>query len=64
MESTNLNICTDKTIKATEKIFEGLGLNMTTAAIEAGGKLAYDKSIKGYTDMDELKAVLSQRNTK
>ena len=32
MESTNLNIRTDKNIKAAaEKIFEELGLNMTTA---------------------------------
>ena len=32
MESTNLNIRTDKEIKlAAEKIFEELGLNMTTA---------------------------------
>ena len=32
MESTNLNIRTDKNVKAAaEKIFEELGLNMTTA---------------------------------
>ncbi len=32
MESTNLNIRTDKEVKAqAEKIFEALGLNMTTA---------------------------------
>lgn len=32
MESTNLNIRTDKDVKlAAEKIFEELGLNMTTA---------------------------------
>ena len=32
MESTNLNIRTDKSVKAAaEKIFEELGLNMTTA---------------------------------
>ena len=32
MESTNLNIRTDKEVKAAaEKIFEKLGLNMTTA---------------------------------
>ena len=32
MESTNLNIRTDKEVKlAAEKIFEELGLNMTTA---------------------------------
>ena len=88
MESTNLNIRTDKNVKAAaEKIFEELGLNMTTAvniflrqtirsngipfelklnipnettiaAIEEGRKLAYDKTIAGYTDMDNLKAAL------
>lgn len=88
MESTNLNIRTDKEVKlAAEKIFEELGLNMTTAvniflrqtirengipfelklntpndvtasAIEEGRKLAYDKSAKGYTNMDDLKAAL------
>ena len=32
MESTNLNIRTDKEVKAqAEKIFDALGLNMTTA---------------------------------
>lgn len=32
MESTNLNIRTDKEVKlAAERIFEELGLNMTTA---------------------------------
>lgn len=32
MESTNLNIRTDKEVKASaEKIFDALGLNMTTA---------------------------------
>ena len=84
MESTNLNIRTDKNVKAAaEKIFEELGLNMTTAvniflrqtirsngipfelklnipnettiaAIEEGRKLAYDKTVVGYTDMDAL----------
>ena len=90
MESTNLNIRTDKKVKAAaEKIFEELGLNMTTAvniflrqtirengipfalklhvpndttiaAIEEGRKLAYDKTAKGYTSMDDLKAALDQ----
>ena len=89
MESTNLNIRTDKEVKAAaEKIFEQLGLTMTTAvniflrqtirengipfelklhipngttaaAIEEGRRLAYDKSVKGYTSMDELKAALA-----
>lgn len=88
VESTNLNIRTDKNVKAAaEKIFEELGLNMTTAvniflrqtirsngipfelklnipnettiaAIEEGRKLAYDKTVVGYTDMDDLKAAL------
>ena len=85
MESTNLNIRTDKEVKlAAEKIFEELGLNMTTAiniflrqtirengipfelnlsvpnettaaAIEEGRKLAYDKTARGYSNMDDLK---------
>lgn len=88
METTNLNIRTDKEVKlAAEKIFSELGLNMTTAvniflrqtirengipfelrltpnsetaaAISEGRKIAYDKAIKGYSDMDDLKAALS-----
>lgn len=88
MESTNLNIRTDKAVKAAaEKIFEELGLNMTTAvniflrqtirengipfelklsipneetvaAMEEGMRIAYDKSVKGYKSMEELKAAL------
>lgn len=88
MESTNLSIRTDKEVKiAAEKIFEELGLNMTTAiniflrqtirsngipfelklsvpneitsnAIEEGRKLAYDKNVKGYHSIDDLKAAL------
>jgi DNA-damage-inducible protein J len=88
VESTNLNIRTDKAVKAAaERIFEELGLNMTTAvniflrqtirengipfelklsipneetaaAIEEGRKLAYDKSVKGYKSMEELKEAL------
>ena len=88
MESTNLNIRTDKDVKlAAEKIFEELGLNMTTAvniflrqtirengipfelklnvpndttlaAIEEGRKMAYDKTARGYSNMDDLKAAL------
>ena len=90
MESTNLNIRTDKEVKAAaEKIFEELGLTMTAAinlflrqtirengipfelkldvpndttaaAIEEGRQLAYDTSVKGYTNMEELKAALAQ----
>lgn len=89
MESTNLNIRTDKDVKiAAEKIFEELGLNMTTAvniflrqtirengipfelklnipndttvaAIEEGRKLVYDRSAKGYSTMDDLRAALA-----
>lgn len=89
METTNLNIRTDKEIKmAAEKIFDELGLNMTTAiniflrqtirengipfelrlnvpnattvaAIEEGRKLAFDKTVKGYNNMTDLKAALS-----
>lgn len=88
MESTNLNIRTDKEVKSSaEKIFEQLGLNMTTAvniflrqtirengipfdlklrvpndktaaAIEEGRRIARDKSVKGYTSMEDLKAAL------
>lgn len=88
METANLNIRTDKEVKqAAEKIFEALGLNMTTAvnmflrqtirengipfelklntpnqvtasAIEEGRRIAYDKSVKGYTDIDELRKAL------
>ena len=89
MESTNLNIRTDKEVKlAAERIFEELGLNMTTAiniflrqtirengipfelklhvpnaltsaAIEEGRRLAYDKTAPGYSNMDDLKAALA-----
>lgn len=89
MESTNLNIRTDKEVKlAAERIFEELGMNMTTAvniflrqtirengipfelklnvpndttaaAIEEGRKLAYDRSAKGYSTMDDLRVALA-----
>ncbi len=88
MESTNLNIRTDKEIKiAAEKIFEELGLTMTTAiniflrqtirengipfelklntpnditsaAIEEGRRIAYDKNAAGYSNINDLKAAL------
>lgn len=88
METANLNIRTDKEVKqAAEKLFEALGLNMTTAvnmflrqairengipfelklhtpnqitasAIEEGRSIAYDKSVKGYTNIDELRKAL------
>ena len=88
MSTANLNIRTDKEVKqAAEKIFEALGLNMTTAvnmflrqtirengipfelkldtpnqvtiaAIEEGRRIAEDETVKGYTDMNDLKAAL------
>lgn len=90
MESTNLNIRTDKAVKiAAERVFEELGINMTTAvnmflrqtirengipfaltlnvpntvtaaAIAEGRAIAGDPDVKGYRDMDELKAALSE----
>ncbi len=90
MESTNLNIRVDKKVKkAAEKIFDELGLTMTTAvnvflrqtirengvpfalkldtpndttvaAIEEGKRLAYDKTAKGYTNIDDLKVALEK----
>ena len=90
MESTNLNIRTDKEIKAAaEKIFAELGLTMTTAvniflrqtirengipfalkldvpndttlaAIEEGRRIAYSPSVRGYTNMEELRAALEE----
>ena len=88
MSTANLNIRTDKEVKqAAEKIFEALGLNMTTAvnmflrhtisengipfelkldtpnqvtiaAIEEGRRIAEEETVKGYTDMNDLKAAL------
>ena len=88
MTTTNLNIRTEKNVKEqAEKIFNELGLTMTTAinlflkttirengipfslkldtpnattiaAIEEGRRIAYDNSVKGYTDMDELRKAL------
>ena len=88
MSATNLNIRTDSEIKnAAEKIFEELGLNMSSAvniflrqtirekgipfaltlntpnaetvkAMEEGRRIAYDKSVKSYQSMDELKKAL------
>lgn len=87
---TNLNIRTDKNVKAAaERVFEELGMNMSTAvnvflrqsirengipfelkldipnettanAIAEGRQLAKDQSKKGYTNMDDLKAALSE----
>ncbi len=88
MSATNLNIRTDSEIKnAAEKIFEELGLNMSSAvniflrqtirekgipfaltlnipnaetveAIEEGRRIAYDKSVKGYKNIEDLKKAL------
>ena len=88
METTNLNIRTDREVKiAAERIFEELGLNMTTAvniflrqtirengipfelkldipnavtaaAIVEGRALARDTSVKGYSNIDDLRAAL------
>ena len=90
MSSTNLNIRTEKEVKlAAEKIFEELGLNMTTAiniflrqtirengipfelklnvpneltvtAIDEGRRIARDPSVKGYSNMDDLRAALEE----
>lgn len=88
METANINIRTDKEVKqAAEKLFEALGINMSTAvnmflrqairengipfelklntpnqttvmAIEEGRSIAYDKTVKGYKDMEELRKAL------
>ena len=88
MSSTNLNIRTDSKIKqAAEKIFEELGLSMSSAvniflrqtirengipfalklnipneetadAIKEGRKIAYDESVRGYKNIDELRTAL------
>lgn len=59
MATTNLNIRTDKAIKEqAEEIFNELGLNTTTAAIEEGRKLMNDPSAPRYSSMEELKAAL------
>ena len=88
MITTNLIIRTDKDIKdQAEKVFNELGLSMTTAiniflrttireqgipfmlkldvpneataaAIEEGRQLAFDDSVKGYSNMEDLKAAL------
>ena len=33
---------------------------VTAAAIEEGRRIAYDSSVKGYTNMDDLKAALEK----
>ena len=85
---TNLNIRTDKDVKAAaERIYEELGLNLsvavniflrqtirengipfalkldepndtTSSAIAEGKRAAGDRTVKGYTDMESLKASL------
>lgn len=55
----NLNIRLDNVIKnQAEEIFNELGLNMTTAAIEEGRKMMSDPSAPRYSSMDALKAAL------
>lgn len=53
-----------KTVVRQQKIPFELSLctpnESTVMAIEEGRKLAYDKSAKGYTDMDSLKAELEK----
>ena len=90
METTNLNIRTDKVVKEqAEAIFVELGMSMTTAvnlflrsairengipfslkldvpnavtiaAIEEGRRIAKDSSVKGYTNIDDLKKALDE----
>lgn len=90
MATTNLNIRTDKDVKdSAERLFDQLGLNMTTAvnmflrqairenripfeitlnvpnavtvaAINEGRRLAKDENVKGYSDINELRAALDE----
>lgn len=90
METANINIRTDKQVKnAAEKIFEALGMNMSTAvniflrqtirengipfelklntpnditanAIAEGRAIAHDESIKGYSNIQELRNALEE----
>lgn len=52
METTNLNIRTDKKLKL------NVPNDVTAAAIAEGKALAHDTSKKGYNNMDDLKAAL------
>jgi DNA-damage-inducible protein J len=58
--TTNLKIRMDNDIKyLAENNFSELNLSITTAAaIEEGRRIAVDSSVKGYTNIDELKAAL------
>lgn len=69
MATTNLNIRTDKDINMflRETIRENgipfaLKLDVpnetTAAAIKEGRRIAFDSRVKGYTNMDDLKAAL------
>jgi len=88
MESTNLNIRIEKDVKIkAEKLFDALGLNMTSAvniflrqairengipfeikintpnettlaAIQEGKAIVRDKNLKGYNNMEDLRAAL------
>lgn len=88
MESTNLNIRIEKDVKIkAEKLFDALGLNMTSAvniflrqairengipfeikintpnettlaAIQEGKTIVRDKNLRGYNNMEDLRAAL------
>ena len=88
MESTNLNIRIEKDVKIkAEKLFDALGLNMTSAvniflrqairengipfeikinspnettlaAIQEGKAIVRDKNLRGYNNMEDLRAAL------
>ena len=59
--STAINMFLRQTIRVNGIPFE-LKLDVpnetTASAIKEGRELAYDKSVKGYTNMDDLKAAL------
>ena len=54
MESTNLNIRTGIPFELKLSVPN----EETVAAMEEGMRIAYDKSVKGYKSMEELKAAL------
>lgn len=94
MESTNLNIRIEKDVKIkAEKLFDALGLNMTSAvniflrqairengipfeikintpnettlaAIQEGKAIVRDKNLRGYNNMEDLRAALESWNMK
>ena len=59
--STAINMFLRQTIRVNGIPFElklDVPNEITAAAIKEGRELAYDKSVKGYTNMDDLKAAL------